>query len=65
MLSLYLFILCTEVLSRLINQKVKEGSIKGFTMARGFRLFTPYFLLMISSYLEKLQGLKLANLGSV
>ncbi|KAL5555798.1 hypothetical protein UlMin_038034 [Ulmus minor] len=34
-LSPYLFIICMEVLFRLINQKVEEGNIKGFSVARG------------------------------
>ncbi|KAL5553245.1 hypothetical protein UlMin_040646 [Ulmus minor] len=33
-ISLYLFILCMEVLSRLINRKAEEGLIKGFRLSR-------------------------------
>ena len=33
-ISPYLFILCMEVLSRLINRKAEEGLIKGFRLSR-------------------------------
>ena len=58
-ISPYIFILCMEFLSTLINLKCEEGSWKKIKASRSGTGFSHFFLPMISYYLPKLMRVTL------